>query len=82
MVPGAEKSLARLGTVDQRRVREFLRANIEGTDEPRRLGKPLSRPKSEFWRYRVGDIRILCRLEFERAIVVVVEIGNRREVYR
>jgi mRNA interferase RelE/StbE len=81
MTRGAEKGLEKLGAIDQLRVRKFLKS-IEGTDDPRRTGKPLAGKKSEFWRYRVGDIRVLCRLEFEVAVVVVVEIGNRREVYR
>jgi mRNA interferase RelE/StbE len=81
MTRGAEKSLGKLGVVDQRRVRKFLRT-FEGADDPRQTGKPLTGTKSEFWRYRVGDIRILCRLEFDHVVVVVVEIGHRREVYR
>jgi mRNA interferase RelE/StbE len=82
LTPRAEKELGKLGAVDQARVRKFLRTNIEGTDDPRRLGKPLEGAKSEYWRYRVGDIRILCRLEYERVVVVVVTIANRCDVYR
>lgn len=81
-VPRAEKALQKLGAVDQGRVRKFLRANIEGCEDPRRLGKPLAGTKSEYWRYPIGDIRVLCRIEEDRVVVVVVEIGHRREVYR
>ena len=82
ITPRAAKELEKLGSVDQLRVRKFLRNSIEGIDDPRRLGKPLKGIKSEYWRYRVGVIRILCRLEDERVVVLVVTIGNRREVYR
>lgn len=34
------------------------------------------------WRYRVGDIRIIVRLEYDQLVVLVLEVGNRREVYR
>ena len=82
VTPRAERELRKLGVVDQQRVRKFLRARIEGTDDPRQSGKPLGGIKLEYWRYRVGDIRILCRLEDEKVVVVVVTIGHRREIYR
>jgi len=81
MTRAAEKDLASLGTVDQQRVRKFLRT-LEGSADPRQRGKALSGTKSEFWRYRVGDVRVLCRLEFDQVVVVVVAIAHRREVYR
>jgi mRNA interferase RelE/StbE len=71
-----------LGAQDQLRVRKFLRTRIEGTSNPRKEGKQLDGPLSDFWRYRVGSIRILCRLEDYRIVVVVVTIAHRREVYR
>jgi mRNA interferase RelE/StbE len=78
----AEKELRKLGSVNQDRVRAFLRKSLEGSSDPRLTGKALGGTLSEFWRYRVGDIRILCRLEDHRVIVVVVSVRNRREVYR
>ncbi len=37
---------------------------------------------SEFWKYRVGDYRLICRIQDEKLIVVVVKVGHRREVYK
>lgn len=82
IVPRAEKELRKLGTEDQRRVRRFLRDSLEGTANPRAFGKPLQGPQAGYWRYRVGDLRILCRLEDARVVIVVVEVGHRREIYR
>ena len=82
ITPRAEKELRSLGSADQVRVRKFLRTRIEGTSDPRREGKPLGGALSGFWRYRVGNIRVLCRLEDYRVVVVVVTIAHRREVYR
>jgi mRNA interferase RelE/StbE len=82
ITPRAEKELRKLGAQDQLRVRKFLRTRIEGTSDPRREGKQLGGTLSDFWRYRVGSIRILCRLENHRVVVVVVAIAHRREVYR
>jgi mRNA interferase RelE/StbE len=50
---------------------------------PRSLGKNLKGSKmGEYWRYRVGDIRVICNISDGQMTVLVIEIGNRREVYR
>jgi mRNA-degrading endonuclease RelE of RelBE toxin-antitoxin system len=41
-----------------------------------------SGPLATFWRYRVGDYRIICDMQDHRLVVLVVEIGHRRDVYR
>lgn len=51
--------------------------------EPRSLGKNLKGPKmGEYWRYRVSDIRVICNISDAQMTVLVIEIGNRREVYK
>jgi mRNA interferase RelE/StbE len=50
--------------------------------DPRRLGHSLSGPLIGLWRYRVGDYRLICRIEDGRCLVLVLTIGHRREVYR
>jgi mRNA interferase RelE/StbE len=51
--------------------------------DPRTLGQNLKGPKmGEYWRYRVGDIRVICSILDGQLTVLVIEIGNRREVYR
>jgi mRNA interferase RelE/StbE len=50
--------------------------------DPRRLGKPLRGDKDEFGSYRVGNYRIVCLIEDQRLVVVVISIGHRRDVYR
>jgi mRNA interferase RelE/StbE len=53
---------------------------VHGQRDPRSLGKPLRGER--LWRYRVGDYRILCRFDDRVLVVLVVELGHRREVYR
>lgn len=56
---------------------------VASIDDPRTLGKSLSGPKlGVYWRYRVGDMRIICSIQDGEMRVLVIEIGNRREVYR
>ena len=78
----AEKDLLRLGTADQRRVRAFIDERLGAAVNPRNLGAPLTGPFSGQWKYRVGDIRIIAEIWDDELLIVVVQVGNRREVYR
>ncbi len=80
--PRALKDLRALGSTDRGRVLRFLTERVAGSADPRQHGKALTGDLAGVWRYSVGDIRILARLEYDRLIVFVVEVGNRREVYR
>ena len=78
----AARDLKRLGSAAQRVVLRFLRERVATTEDPRRFGKPLVVDMKGLWRYRVGDYRIVARIEDDRLIVLVVTVGHRREVYR
>ena len=64
----------------RRRVARFLRGRIATEGDPRRIGKALV-GASGLWRYRVGDYRIVCRIEDEHAVVLVMAVGHRSSVY-
>jgi len=56
---------------------------VAALDDPRSLGKNLKGPKmGEYWRYSVGDVRVIWHISDGQMTVLVIEIGNRREVYR
>ena len=78
----AARDLRKLGTDAERRVLSYLRKRIAGSGDPRRFGHPLTGDLQGFWRYRVGDCRIVAAIEDVRFIVLVVTVGHRREVYR
>jgi mRNA interferase RelE/StbE len=81
--PRAEKDIERLSTKDQRRILEFLTQRVSAHPNPRALAKRLTGTKEEeAWRFRVGDYRIITQFLDSRLVVLVVEVGNRREVYR
>ncbi len=66
----------------QKRIREFLETRVVSLEHPRQIGKPLKGSQFEnLWRYRVGDYRILCEIQDERVVVLVLEIGHRKEIY-
>ena len=78
----AVRDLRKLGVDAERRVLRYLRERISGSDDPRRFGHALTGDRQGFWRYRVGDLRIVAAIEDDRFVVLVVTVGHRREVYR
>ena len=79
-LPDAEKQFSKLDRPVQRRIAAFLRERVAIDENPRRLGDALEGPLSGFW--RVGDYRLLCRIEDDCIVVVVVQIAHRSKVYR
>lgn len=64
-----------------RRIVDFMDLRIAVLDDPRKSGKPLKGELGEFWRYRVGDYRILCEIMNDELIILAATIGHRKEVY-
>ena len=77
----AVKDARKLGHEARRRITAFLRERVAVDDDPRRLGKPLTADRIGLWRYRVGDYRIVCRIEDEQVVVLVLAVGHRSKVY-
>ncbi len=81
--PAAERELSKLDPQVVRRILAFLHGRVAVLDDPRSIGEALKGSKlGEFWKYRVGDYRLISRIEDGALCVLVVKIGNRREVYR
>jgi mRNA interferase RelE/StbE len=79
--PNAQKQLDDLDKAVSRRILKFLYERVGRLENPRQIGDRLQGALNKFWKYRVGDYRIICRLEDEKLVVFVVRIGHRREVY-
>ena len=77
----AEKELTKLNREISARLVAFLRERLGPLEDPRDLGRAL-RHSDGFWRYRVGDYRIICRIVYEDRRIVVLAFRHRREVYR
>ena len=81
--PAAERELDKLDPQIARRILTFLHGRVAVLDDPRSIGEALKGSKlGEFWKYRVGDYRIIASIEDCALRILVVRIGNRREVYR
>ena len=79
----AQQDLDQLDPQIARRILRFLNQRVAPLDDPRSIGESLTGSRlGEFWKYRVGDYRIICRIEDHILTVFVVRIGNRGQVYR
>jgi mRNA interferase RelE/StbE len=79
----SKKVLKKLDPQTAGRITKFMRERVAPLENPRQLGEAMQGSKlGEFWKYRVGDWRIIARIEDQSVLVLVVRIGNRREVYR
>ncbi|WP_323011527.1 type II toxin-antitoxin system RelE/ParE family toxin [Castellaniella sp.] len=81
----ADSARAQLRKLDRqvaRRIVDFMDERVAPLEDPRSTGKALTGPLGGFWRYRVGDCRVICEIQDGALRVLVVRIGNRREVYR
>jgi len=83
IAPAARTALRDLDPPVAWRILSFIHERIAPLDDPRRLGEALQGSRfGNFWKYRVGDYRIICSIEDGRLEILIVRIGNRREVYR
>ncbi|MGH9403683.1 MAG: type II toxin-antitoxin system RelE family toxin [Terriglobia bacterium] len=79
----ADRELSKLDTQHARRILKFLHERVGKLNDPRSLGEPLHGSRlGEFWKYRVGDYRLICKIEDNHLIVLVLSIGHRKEIYR
>lgn len=80
-----DSALAQLRKLDRqvaRRIVDYMDERVATLDDPRTTGKALTGAQGGFWRYRVGDYRLVCDIQDGNVRVLVIRIGNRREVYR
>jgi len=76
----AKKQLNKLGHTAQVEIASYLKKRIKTNQNPRRFGKPLVGDLAGLWRYRVGSYRIVCKIEDEKLIVLVVAVGDRTNI--
>ena len=77
------RELDKLDQQAARRILAFLHGRVATLDDPRSIGEALKGSKlGEFWKYRVGDYRVIARIEDDALRVLVVRVGSRDKVYR
>lgn len=79
------KALKQLKKMDKQTasiIISYIEKRLINSKDPRRYGKSLQGELSDKWRYRVGQYRILAKIEDTKLIIIIIEIGHRREIYR
>jgi len=77
----ARRQLRKLDKQSARRILDYMDKRVAPLEDARSLGKALHGPLGDLWRYRVGDFRIICELRDKEIWIVVVRVGNRKDVY-
>lgn len=77
----AQKALKKMDKHQAYMIMSWMKKNLVDTSDPRQFGKGLKGNKSGEWRYRVGDYRIISHIDDEKIIILVLEIGHRRDIY-
>jgi mRNA interferase RelE/StbE len=80
--PTADKQLSDLDRPIQKRIRKFLIERIAPLGNPRSVGEALSGPLGDYWKYRIGEYRIICDIQDNVITILVLAIGDRKQVYR
>ena len=77
----ALKSLRKIDKAQQRLIVAWIEKNLIDTEDPKATGKPLKGTLNEFWRYRVGNYRILAEIDDNEIKIIVVNVGHRKDIY-
>ncbi len=79
----AARELCKLDPQASGRILKFLRQRIAPLEDPRSIGEALKGSKlGTFWKYRVGDFRLITHIDDGAVCILVVRVGNRRDVYK
>ncbi len=77
----AKKQLSKLDHQVQAEIVTYLRERIQTDEDPRRFGAPLRKELASRWKYRVGDYRIICEIQDDKVLVLVLMVGHRSKIY-
>lgn len=77
----AKKELKKLDNSTRIMIAAWIRKNLEGCSNPRQHGKGLTANRKGQWRYRIGDYRLICNVDDEKILILILAIGHRRDIY-
>lgn len=78
----AIKSISKLDKHDKETIREFLTKTLPTLDNPRFKGEPLHGTLRDYWKYRIGNFRVIAEIKDAVVTIVIAEIGHRKEIYK
>ncbi|MBU4202622.1 MAG: type II toxin-antitoxin system RelE/ParE family toxin [Acidobacteria bacterium] len=82
-LPGADKDLRKIDRTIAQRILKFLDEKISYLDDPRSVGEALKGPQlGKYWKYRVGNYRLICLIKDADVLILVISVGHRKNVYQ
>ncbi|MBQ2455176.1 MAG: type II toxin-antitoxin system RelE/ParE family toxin [Firmicutes bacterium] len=77
-----DREFKKLDRYTQKLLRAWIEKNLVDCADPRIHGKALTADLAGLWRYRIGDYRLICRIEDEILVILALSVGHRREIYK
>ncbi|MFQ8978526.1 MAG: type II toxin-antitoxin system RelE family toxin [Veillonella sp.] len=71
-----------LNSINQRDAITWWLIKVDNVENPRYLGKSLTGNKTGLWRYRIGNYRVIADINDDRCIILALEVGHRKEIYK
>ncbi|MGT2963874.1 type II toxin-antitoxin system RelE family toxin [Streptococcus acidominimus] len=78
----AQKQIKKLDKGIQRLLFSWIDKHLEGIENPRQQGKGLTGDRANEWRYRIGDYRLICDIQNDKLMILALEVGHRKEIYK
>ncbi len=78
----ALKQLGKINKTERVMIWRFIKETLPRMTNPRTKGKSLQGQLKRLWRYRVGNYRIICQIKDDELLVLLLEIGHRKEIYK
>ena len=82
ILESVEKTLSKMDRNTVRIIKNWIIKNLVGTENPRSTGKALQGNLKGIWRYRVGDYRLFAQIEDGELIIILLDVGHRKDVYK
>lgn len=76
-----DREFKKLDRYTQRMIKAWIEKNLEGCTDPRRHGKGLAANRKGQWRYRVGNYRLLAEIQDDKIVILLLNVGHRRDIY-
>lgn len=76
-----KKEFRKLDKYTQKIIRAWINKNLVGCTDPRQHGKGMTANRSGQWRYRIGDYRLICKINDNELIILALSVGHRRDIY-
>ena len=75
------KTLRKMDSTSRKQILSYISGVLAKIDNPKLLGKALTGNLGEFWRYRTGNFRIICKIDDGKLSILIVKIAHRKDVY-